>query len=274
MTRITFVGQCHTELEIIEESSFINIKHVFRLVSVNYFGQFFAFPVHQCFGIYKGTFSWHSLVYQVCVFLKWSIQLSEARIDEQLHVEPLISDGVHQWKHWQHRLTWTMLNGWFPVLPMGSLENDGPQNASFLSISGRLLIIVCNIDTDKPSTAAGSTWVPMWASTLANICIFLSTEKTLHCFFILFSFEDIFIINGKFLASLATTVEHQTIPHFVVPTRVQTRIVWLGLACLIPKLVLLAEFILATEAAHVLLANFAGPIITLVSQKLHEWKCL
>jgi len=35
----------------------------------------------------------------------------------------------------------------------------------------------------------------------------------------------------------------------------------------------LAEFIIATEAAHVLLANFAGPIITLVSWKLHEWKC-
>jgi len=49
---------------------------------------------------------------------------------------------------------------------------------------------------------------------------------------------------------------------------------WLGLACLIPKLVLLAEFVLATEAAYALLANFAGPIITLVSQKLHEQKCL
>jgi len=49
---------------------------------------------------------------------------------------------------------------------------------------------------------------------------------------------------------------------------------WLGLACLIPKLVLLAEFILATEAVHPLLANFAGPVITLVNQKLHERKCL
>jgi len=27
------------------------------------------------------------------------------------------------------------------------------------------------------------------------------------------------------------------------------------------------------EAAHVLLANFTQPIITLVSRKLHEWKC-
>jgi len=26
------------------------------------------------------------------------------------------------------------------------------------------------------------------------------------------------------------------------------------------------------EAAHVLFANFAGPIITLVSRKLHVWK--
>jgi len=35
---------------------------------------------------------------KLCVFLKWSIQLSETRIDEQLHVEPFPSDGVHQWK--------------------------------------------------------------------------------------------------------------------------------------------------------------------------------
>jgi hypothetical protein len=48
---------------------------------------------------------------------------------------------------------------------------------------------------------------------------------------------------------------------------------WYGLACLLPVLALLAEFILATEAAHILLANFTEPIITLVSRKLHEWKC-
>jgi hypothetical protein len=46
---------------------------------------------------------------------------------------------------------------------------------------------------------------------------------------------------------------------------------WLGL---LPMLVLLAEIILAMEAVHVLLANFAGPFITLVSQKLHKWNCL
>jgi len=45
------------------------------------------------------------------------------------------------------------------------------------------------------------------------------------------------------------------------------------LACLLPTLVLLAEFIVATEASHLLLANFAGPIITLVSRRLHKWKC-
>jgi len=27
------------------------------------------------------------------------------------------------------------------------------------------------------------------------------------------------------------------------------------------------------EAAYVLLANFSQPITTLVSRKLHEWKC-
>jgi hypothetical protein len=37
------------------------------------------------------------------------------------------------------------------------------------------------------------------------------------------------------------------------------------LACLLPMLVLLAEFILAMEASLVLLANFAGPVITQVS---------
>jgi len=61
---------------------------------------------------------------------------------------------------------------------------------------------------------------------------------------------------------------------FSFPQRVQTRIVRLDLACLIPKLVLLVEFVLTTKAAQVLLADFAGPNIMLVSQKLHERKCL
>ena len=46
---------------------------------------------------------------------------------------------------------------------------------------------------------------------------------------------------------------------------------WRGLACLFPTLTLLAEFILSTEATHVLLANFPEPV-TLFSQKLHKWK--
>jgi len=33
-------------VEIIEESSYINIKYILRLVSVDYFGQFFTFLVH------------------------------------------------------------------------------------------------------------------------------------------------------------------------------------------------------------------------------------
>jgi hypothetical protein len=45
---------------------------------------------------------------------------------------------------------------------------------------------------------------------------------------------------------------------------------WLGL---LPTVVLLAEFILAMEAVLFLLANFAGAVKTLVSRKLHEWKC-
>jgi hypothetical protein len=52
--------------------------------------------------------------------------------------------------------------------------------------------------------------------------------------------------------------------------RVQIKMVWLGL---LPTLVILAEFIPGTEAAHILLANFIGLIISLVSRKLHEWKC-
>jgi hypothetical protein len=47
--------------------------------------------------------------------------------------------------------------------------------------------------------------------------------------------------------------------------------VWLGL--LTSNACLLAEFILKTEATHILLADFAGPIIIIVSRKLHEWKC-
>jgi len=43
---------------------------------------------------------------------------------------------------------------------------------------------------------------------------------------------------------------------------------WRGLASLFPTFALWAEFILATEAAYVLSANFPGPITTVVSQKL------
>ena len=68
MTRIIFVCQCLTGLQIIEQSSFMNIKYVFRLVYIDYCGQFFTFPVHHSFGIYNGTFSQHSLVYQVVFF--------------------------------------------------------------------------------------------------------------------------------------------------------------------------------------------------------------
>jgi len=46
--------------------------------------------------------------------------------------------------------------------------------------------------------------------------------------------------------------------------------VWLGL--LTSNACLLAEFILTTEGVHVLLANFAGPIIIIVTWKFHEWK--
>jgi hypothetical protein len=47
---------------------------------------------------------------------------------------------------------------------------------------------------------------------------------------------------------------------------------WFGLPCLPPVLVSLTEFILTMEAVHILLANFAEPVITLVGQKLREWK--
>jgi len=77
---------------------------------------------------------------------------------------------------------------------------------------------------------------------------------------------DIFTINRKFLASIVTIVEQKNTSTFPFPTRVQTKIVRLGLACFLPVLVLLAKFNLVMEAAHALLANFAGP-------KLHEWKC-
>jgi len=51
MARITFVCHHLTGLEIMEESNFINIKYVLWLVSISYFGQFFAFPIHRCVGI-------------------------------------------------------------------------------------------------------------------------------------------------------------------------------------------------------------------------------
>jgi len=69
MARITFVGQCISGLEIIEESSFINIKHVFCLVSIYYFGKFFVF---QSIIVLEFTMalSPDNLVYQVVCFLK------------------------------------------------------------------------------------------------------------------------------------------------------------------------------------------------------------
>jgi len=66
-----------------------------------------------------------------------------------------------------------------------------------------------------------------------------------------------------------TVIYHYTIPH-LLHIRVQIKMVWLGL---LPLLIMLIEFILGTEAAHILLANFTGPVIILVIRKLQEWKC-
>ena len=58
--------------------SFSFYPSILRLVSV-YFGESFTFSFHHCFGIYNGSFSQHSLYTRLCHFLKWSIQLFEAR---------------------------------------------------------------------------------------------------------------------------------------------------------------------------------------------------
>jgi len=63
MARITFICQCLTGLEITEEFSFINVKYVLRLVTIDYFGQFFAFPVQSLFR----DLQWHYLPKKSCI---------------------------------------------------------------------------------------------------------------------------------------------------------------------------------------------------------------
>jgi len=68
MARITFVCQLLTGLENIEKFSFINIKYVLRLLSI-ILGTSPLFQSNHRFGIYSGTISQNSLVYQVMYFL-------------------------------------------------------------------------------------------------------------------------------------------------------------------------------------------------------------
>ena len=97
---------------------------------------------------------------------------------------------------------------------------------------------------------------------LGLIFAFFVCGKHICCFFISFLFEDVFTISGKFSDSLAMIVEAYRILHFLSPQEFKQK--WYDLACLLTALVLLAKFILSTQAVHDLLADFAEPVITLV----------
>ena len=150
-------------------------------------------------------------------------------------MEPLPSGGVHQWMCWQYGHAWTMPKGWFQVIPMAKfseifiLYKTIAHNASNFSLFQTIYSLVFNIDTNKPSIATRSTQVPTWALS-TNICIISCIENSLCCFFIFFTFEDIFTINGKFLAALAMLIAHKTIPHFLSLQELKQK--WYGLACL------------------------------------------
>jgi hypothetical protein len=64
------------------------------------------------------------------------------------------------------------------------------------------------------------------------------------------------------------TVNNSTL---AFPTTVPTKIIWLDL--LASKACFIVWIYYRNRRSACLLANFAGPIITLVSPKLHEWKC-
>ena len=87
MARITLVCQCLTGLEIIEESGFINIKNMsFSWYPSTILDSSSVFPVYHCFRIYSGTFSQHSLVYQVLSFI-YNDQSSHLKPQNRLYLD-------------------------------------------------------------------------------------------------------------------------------------------------------------------------------------------
>ena len=128
----------------------------------------------------------------------------------------------------------------------------------------RLFTIMFSVDTDKPSIAAISTRVPTSVSTSANIGIFFVYTKHialfLHCLLIWGHFHN--KMENLWLHSWQSLDTYQFHTCFPYNSSHNNGIAWL---VLLPLLVLLDEFILAIEAAHILLANFAGLNITLVS---------
>ena len=146
MAKITFVCHCRTGPEIIEESCFINIKYVLRLVFLDYFGNFFAFPVHHCAGFTMALSPDRALYTRLCHFLKRSIQLFEAR---KLSIPrwaatcrafsfkwgPLMDAlAVQASLNHARRMVWSSSNGEV-FRDLCSLENNGPTlRVSFLYI--------------------------------------------------------------------------------------------------------------------------------------------
>ena len=73
---------CNTQNSLLLQSDTLYIiKHALWLISVHYFGQFFYFPVHRCFSGFAVSLSSNTVLYttNLCIFLKRSIQPSEAR---------------------------------------------------------------------------------------------------------------------------------------------------------------------------------------------------
>ena len=208
MARITFVCQCLTGLEIIEECSFINIKYVLRLVSI-YFGQLFAFSVHHSFGIYNGTFSQHSLNTTLCHFLKQSIHLFEARQQSIVRWAATCRALSLRWGPSMDALAiWACLNHAERMISSSSI---GKVFRDLRSVMTHIASVVSQFQTIYslscwmliPANQAFLLHTPEFPREhqLRLKFIIPSVENTLCCFFIL-------TINGKYLALLTMIIEH------------------------------------------------------------------
>ena len=211
----------------------------------------------------------HDTVFYTRLYLFWKqlIQPFEAQkcwyLDQQLHVErwdPSM-DALAVWVCLNHagRMVSHSSNGEVSR-DLRSLEND----VSFLYF--RLFTL-----TSLPTNQALPLYPPVFPCECQfqlYLQFFIYRKHFLHFLLNWGNFHNKWKVFS-FTCDDCWTLNNSTL---VFTTRVPTKMIWLGL--LASNTCFIDWIYYRNRSSACFIGYFAGPIITLVSQKLHEWKCV